>query len=420
MLVFKANKMIRQGTTRARSPIHGVSLFLYLMAAAGFAYVQFVGLAQSNNLPIQMTAMFAGLFALWYLDRLEARLEHTATPIISIHARLGLRLIFIVGLVGLDGFHLAVGLLALIPLQAFYSLEQRSAISWTALAFATLIILLSAFKPSWYTSGTYVYTTALAVLALGLAVHVALTVRHEQNARAHSERLLSELEASHRQLGAYAERVAELATLEERNRLAREIHDSLGHYLTALNIQLEKALVFNDKKPSESLQATRDAKRLADEALTDVRRSVSTLRDAQAVFHLEPALERLVQTVREGSDLEVTLDLQGSPRGYPQQSLHALFRAAQEGLTNVIRHAGAKAVRLQVVLGTTNAQLSLQDDGRGFDATSSGGEHKSYGLLGLRERLELVGGQLQIHSQHGHGTQLKIRIPRDYGLVEQP
>jgi signal transduction histidine kinase len=397
------------------SPLGSVSLLLYALAGLGFVYVQVVGLASSSNLPLRAVTILLVLLGLFWLDRWE-HTRHADHPTQHVaHSLLGARMLLVSLAVAVDGFHLCTGLLALVPLRAFSMLERRAATAWTVFAFALLTVALTVFKANWFASSTYFYTAMLAFLALGLAVYVALIVRRERDARLHSEQLLTELEVSHRQLSAYAERVAELATLEERNRVAREIHDSLGHYLTAINIQLEKAVVFNDKKPIEALTATRDAKRLADEALEDVRRSVGALRDAQHVFHLWPALERLVQTVREGSDLEVRLELQGEQHGYPQQSLLALFRAAQEGLTNVQRHAGAKVVRLTVELGAQVARLHLHDDGRGFQ--TPGSERPSYGLLGLRERLELVGGQLQVQSGNGQGTRLDIRIPKTSGLV---
>ena len=399
-----------------RLPFEGVALFMYGVVVAGFVYVYAFGVATSGLWALQSVSLACLLFALWCLDRWEARQVNPSPALVN--NLLALRTFLATGAALADGFHLATGLLALIPLRAFYFLDRQRAIAWTLAAFAALAALISAFKPQWYTSSTYVYTVALALLALGLAVYMALMVRREQEARQRSERLLGELEASHRQLSAYAERVAELATLEERNRLAREIHDSLGHYLTAINIQLEKSLVFNDKKPSEAVQATRDAKRLADEALEDVRRSVGTLRNAQHVFRLQPALERLVQTVREGSDLEITWRVQGNEQSYPHQSLLALFRAAQEGLTNVQRHAGATNVQLEIELGQDAAQLDLHDNGRGFDAGNAA-QRGSFGLLGLRERLELVGGHLRVDSLQDHGTRLNIRIPREYGLVAQ-
>jgi signal transduction histidine kinase len=418
MVLNQAMTFPARATLPRLLPFDSISLFLYGVVALGFVYVQaFVVTQTPPYLPWRSGLLGLFLLLMWCIDRWESQTYDGQTPPGVVQRLLAARVFLITSAALVDGFHLGMGLLALVPLRAFYFLDWRSATNWTLLAFVGLGILISLIKPYWYTSGTYVYTVALALLALGLAVYMALMVRREQDARTRSERLLGELELSHRQLSAYAERVADLATLEERNRLAREIHDSLGHYLTAINIQLEKSLVFNDKKPAEALQATRDAKRLADEALEDVRRSVGTLRNAQNLFKLQPALERLVQTVREGSNLEISLRLDGPEQGYPHQSLLTLFRAAQEGLTNVQRHAGATAVQLKVELGQDAARLELHDNGRGFDPEWN--KDTSYGLLGLRERLELVGGQLQVQSLHNQGTRLDIRIPRQYVLAGQ-
>jgi signal transduction histidine kinase len=149
-----------------------------------------------------------------------------------------------------------------------------------------------------------------------------------------------QLEEAHRQLSIYAEQVEELATTKERNRLARDIHDSLGHFLTIINVQLEKALLFRERDQKEADQAVRDAKRLASEALQDVRRSVSTLRTMEERFTFTPAITELVERV-QSSQSELSFQMKGSEEGYARQALMSLFRAAQEGLTNIQKAATA-------------------------------------------------------------------------------
>jgi signal transduction histidine kinase len=228
--------------------------------------------------------------------------------------------------------------------------------------------------------------------------------------------LLAALEEAHRQLRVYAELVEELATTKERNRLAREIHDSLGHYLTIINVQLEKALLFRERNQEEADQAVRDAKRLASEALQEVRRSVSTLRAMQEAFVLAPAITDLVERVRS-SELSIELRIEGNEDGYSKQALLTLFRAAQEGLTNMQKYAGASSAQVELQFGEDCATLCLTDNGRGFKpetlATLRVGREGSYGLQGVRERLELVGGSMQLESKPGEGTCLCVTVPRD-------
>ena len=125
---------------------------------------------------------------------------------------------------------------------------------------------------------------------------------------------------------------------EERNRLARDIHDSLGHSLTAVNIQLEKALAYWQRSPDESHQAIRDAKQAASEALQEVRHSVGTLRDPDSRFSLRGALEGLTERMN-AQGLPIASTITGDESDYNRSTLVALFRGAQEGLTNVQRHA---------------------------------------------------------------------------------
>jgi signal transduction histidine kinase len=230
------------------------------------------------------------------------------------------------------------------------------------------------------------------------------------------EQAHQELEEAHQQLRLYAGQVEELATAKERNRLAREIHDGLGHYLTIINVQLEKALSYRDRNPDEEEQAVRDAKRLASEALQDVRHSVSTLRAADDAFILTAALHTLVERLRS-AQLAVEIQIEGGEEGYSQQALMALFRVAQEGLTNIQKYAHAASALLHLHFGETSATLHLSDDGPGFDLTQLSalrpGREGSYGLQGVRERLELVGGAVQVESSPGQGTRLYVFVPKD-------
>ncbi len=190
----------------------------------------------------------------------------------------------------------------------------------------------------------------------------------------------------------------------------------MGHYLTVINVQLEKALAFRDKKPMEADQAVSNAKRLASEALGDVRRSVGTLRATQEIPSLFPAITELVKHM-QNNQYSVELTIEGSEEGFSKQGLMALYRAVQEGLTNVEKHANAHHVLVKLHFGEQGAYLSLSDDGSGFESAllenQQAGQEGGYGLQGLRERLELVGGRLQLESRPGEGTCLCVTIPKD-------
>ncbi|MBN9389222.1 MAG: sensor histidine kinase [Chloroflexi bacterium] len=263
----------------------------------------------------------------------------------------------------------------------------------------------------------------LLTLFAGTLGMVLLVTRYRQTIRESIERerreqLLQELEVSHRQLKTYAAQIEELATIEERNRLAREIHDSLGHYLTAINIQLEKALLQHDDKPDEAMQTISDTKRLASEALQDVRRSVATLREQNLpAFSLVAQLRKLTDEVRNNNNFDLKLFIEGDEQNFSYQVLQTLYRVAQEALTNIQKYANPRHVQVRLELAKTEAHLLIQDDGAGFDLaklqTAGRKQLGGYGLQGIRERLELVGGNFELESAPGSGTALWVTAPRD-------
>ncbi len=250
-------------------------------------------------------------------------------------------------------------------------------------------------------------------LGLVFIFAIAYLLQQERNSRWQTEKLLTDLKFSHRQLQRYAEQVAELAATEERNRLAREIHDSLGHYMTVINVQLEKAIVFRDRNPAEADRAVKDAKYMAGEALKDVRRSVGTLRNPEP-FSLKKSVTRLVNNIATDR-LAVDLDIQGDEAGFSKQSLMTLFRAVQEGLTNVQKHAEANQVTVRIQLKKHQADLLISDNGQGFDTAiiSAPNNTDHYGLQGVRERVELIHGSLKLETHPNSGTSLLITVPKN-------
>ncbi|MEL7330797.1 MAG: sensor histidine kinase [Cyanobacteria bacterium J06560_2] len=225
--------------------------------------------------------------------------------------------------------------------------------------------------------------------------------------------LLKSLESSHIQLKHYANRVADLAATEERNRLARDIHDSLGHHLAAINIQLEKANAYRERDPSRAYEAVQHAQHTVQDALKDVRESVNSLRQKGDAFSFESALSDLIRRMHH-SELEIVLEQTGKSEEYGRLKLMTLYRVIQEGLTNVHKHANASKVAIAIHFGPQSAHLELTDNGIGFDAEAwkkKEQKQTTQGLAGLQERLSLVGGTLSIQSEQG-GTKLTSHIPQ--------
>jgi len=237
----------------------------------------------------------------------------------------------------------------------------------------------------------------------------------DKKIQAANESLMFDLRQSHAQLKRYAERIADTVALEERNRIARDIHDSLGHSLTAINIQLSKAEAFFDRDGRESRQALLSAKQAAVEAIEDVRESVQALNRKDEV-PLMGAIEKIVERIdRDAYDVAFTRT--GQPEGVNYSVLMSAYRVVQEGVTNIYKHARARRIEIEIDFGREEVTVRVKDDGAGFDTekpslpSPSGGT--GFGLNSLRERLELVRGRLSVTSAPGQGTELLATAPRD-------
>ncbi|PID85504.1 MAG: hypothetical protein CSA11_08850 [Chloroflexi bacterium] len=324
-----------------------------------------------------------------------------------------LRMFLIQVVVYLDCSGYAAFLYPLIPFSAYFSLGSRVS---NLVAMGYVLLYFEQYRPlTGSDTGSLFNMMIFAVLMLFMLVLVRVIDRDERNQQ-HLETLLADLEASNVKLQLYAEQVAELAATAERNRLARDIHDSLGHRLTVVNIQLEKAMAFKERNPDEAEQALLDAKQAASGALRDVRQSVSTLREADEGFSLRMALTELVEGMENGRS-PINFEFHGDESIYARPVLTALYRSAQEGLTNVQKHAHATKVDLIVCLEKAEGKMVLRDDGQGFDTIKLdelvANQYHSFGLQGIQERLELVRGQMEVISQPGQGTILQITVPRN-------
>ena len=231
-------------------------------------------------------------------------------------------------------------------------------------------------------------------------------------ARRDSERLLAELRDAHEQLRTYAERVEELAVVEERNRLAREIHDNLGHYLTVVNVQIRAAQAIMADDPQKAQEALGKAQRLTQDGLDAVRQSVSALRESPlGNLSLVQAVKALCDDT-QNSGIVVDPSIHGDVIDLDPNLELTLYRAVQEGLTNVRKHARASCVDLTLDFSDASlVTLTIADNGAGAAEDSQGG----YGLLGIQERVELLGGTMHAGSSPGEGFVLTISLP-----LEQP
>jgi len=205
-------------------------------------------------------------------------------------------------------------------------------------------------------------------------------------------------------------RSTRLGAVEERNRLAREIHDTLAQGLTATALQLESADALLDAGSEGAHEPLRRALYLTRSNLEEARRSVLDLRAAPLEGRpLSEALSALIDRWEAETGIGARYRAVNGSRPLPPRVEAALYRICQETLTNVARHAGAERVAIQLVATPERVRLVVEDDGRGFDASRiPEGRH---GIVGMRERAEMLGGTLEVRSSPGAGTRIEATVP---------
>lgn len=240
-------------------------------------------------------------------------------------------------------------------------------------------------------------------------------LRQANEARQRSQQLLTELQEAHEQLKAYTSQAQQLAVAEERNRLAREMHDALGHRLTVAVVQLEGAQRLIPSNPERSASMIEAMRAQLKQALTELRQTVSALRSpensAEMNGSLATAVSHLAKTFQEATGLPVHLQLPEELPLLPEAHRMALYRAAQESLTNVQRHANAQQAWLQLIADDDHVSLIVADDGQGFAEEVADGR---FGLIGLRERAKQLGGLLTLGVAEQGGARLCLHLPIPY------
>jgi PAS domain S-box-containing protein len=202
------------------------------------------------------------------------------------------------------------------------------------------------------------------------------------------------------------------AVLEERTRLARDIHDTLLQGFTGISLKLVAA-INRVTQPPESVIALRDLVDLAQQTLTDARRAIWDLRSsALAGGDFPAALRTAVEDTVRGTTLGLAYDVAGAARPVDPDVEAVVVRVAQEAITNVIKHAEARTVWVTLSFEARRIRLSVIDDGQGFTVASDfQGYGGHWGLLGMRERTSQVRGKLSLQSAPGHGTKVVLLVP---------
>lgn len=260
---------------------------------------------------------------------------------------------------------------------------------------ADLAVLIA---PPWWNPQRVIYALGVLSIALllisGIGVLISRRRLHEQAQR----RAMAEAEFS--------------AILAERNRVAREIHDTLAQGLAATSVHLRLAKK-QSATDSESLHHHLDAaQQLVRESLEEARNSIWNMRSqVLETGDLTSALDGILKQMADGADFQASLEVTGRPRRFAPVLENNLLRVGQEAITNAARHARAKQLKVTLDFGEKQFRLTVWDNGRGFDPakppTSSGG----FGLVGMKERAAEVKGELTIRSEPDRGTEIKLTVP---------
>jgi len=335
---------------------------------------------------------------------------------------------------------LAIGLLLVIT--GAVGLLPATGLQWDWLLFLVTLYLLFTFLPvrlaicaglllslavvfnlGWLSDWqwSHVYPSLLSLFPAFLFVGLfSLFVRMLEMQKERAERLFRQLEASnaeleraHVQLQDYASEVEELTIVRERTRLAREIHDTLGHYLSILTIQLETISKLQGRDPARAAVEIAETRRVAAQSMQEVRNAVAALRPAGiAALSFAEAIMQLGQEFeRNAEDPALTLDLETElPPLSPDISV-ALYRAVQETLTNIRKHAKASKVLVRLRYEDGTIELLVLDNGKGVAQNTTERHGEGFGLVGLRERIELLGGQVSYGPAEQGGYRVTVRVP---------
>jgi len=273
------------------------------------------------------------------------------------------------------------------------------------------VLAVSAANYYLITRGTGMAWWALAIIPMAVFVVIYVVLYSRQSAaREKAQRLALELEAANRRLTEYADRIEDLTLTTERQRMARELHDTLAQGLAGLVLQLEAAdSHLSGGRPERAQTIVQQAMTRARATLAESRRAIDGLR-GRLPDDLTQAIPDEVEHFISSTGVPCTLEL-SLPESLSETVRDFVFRTVAEGLTNIARHAQAHHARVSIRSSGDVLEIEIGDDGIGFDPARDMERMGHYGLTGLRERARQAGGTLEIISSTGKGSTLKARIP---------
>lgn len=284
------------------------------------------------------------------------------------------------------------------------SFSQREGLLWIG-GFSLITTIIFVTTAGWQVGMITTLPYFAGYLFFGI---FALAMAQARQERDKNERLLRELQEVHQQLQEYSARVEELAISKERNRLAREMHDTIGHRLTVAAVQLEGAQRLIHEKPQKSIKIVSTVREQVREALQELRGTVAAMREPlQVELPLQKALSHLLKSFETATDLQVHLAFENNVPPLTKAYRLTIYRIIQEALTNIQRHAQAQNVWVRVSLNKESLVTSIMDDGVGFPETIA---EDAFGLAGVRERAAHFGGGVYLENRPNGGAQLRVEL----------
>jgi len=291
--------------------------------------------------------------------------------------------------------------------QMFGLLPPRATLVGTLVVNILVIQMITGWNPARITTGL-ILGFAFQWLG-GMAVYLFIT--NIVSTSQERGRLIAELKAAQSELQAAREKEGELAALRERERLARDLHDSLGHALVAMTVQLEAIQRLYRVDPERGSAQVDALKALTRRSMADLRRSLDGLRaPGLGDRPLSAALQMLSVETGQRAGLEIACQVPPEADALSPALAETLWRVAQESLTNIEKHARARRVSVRLDLQAGAATLRVTDDGVGLPPAAEDVQGH-YGLRGMRERVEGLGGSLTLAAPAGGGTVIEARLP---------
>ncbi len=285
------------------------------------------------------------------------------------------------------------------------------------------VFALSMFFPIMVGWGWKIEGLAIVILdsiACLLVGSYANLIQRAELASSANQRLLVEVQEAYRKLQDYAMQVEEQATLAERSRMARELHDLVTQTIFSMNLTVQSARMLWSKDRARVVEQLDRLQELTRSAVSEIRVLVSHLRPMELISgNLQETIGRLVDERQQRDNMQIELEVSGD-RELPQSTIIGLYRIVQEALNNILKHAGTTQAVVRIHLENQTAYLEIDDRGTGFEPEKAAHDIEHIGLAGMSDRAREIGWRLEIISQPGRGTCIRVEEGAEWQAMPAP